>query len=360
MRTSSLLVTLFILIYSHSFAQITITESDIADGGQHFIISTADPLDEYDITTTGASATWDFSYLSFVLQDTIDWLDATDTNPAYFILWFSADVAEQFTDGITTDTFSISDIYNFYDRSSDKLKQTGIAGSISGIPLPALFDEPDIVYDFPLAFGNEDSSVSNYTFDLLGLGSFSEIRHRKNMVDGWGTIETPFGSFDVIRLHSVIETEDILEYSGTEFPVEYTNHEYKWMAKEMGVPVLQINTSVVAGFETPTRIAYQDTAHVIVSLDQQNTFTGALHIFPDPVRDILHTEIILPSASTCYYELADVAGHTIYRSASENMLAGEHIINKNMSDVNITPGMYFMKLYVNGKGVVSKSFFYLP
>lgn len=340
------------------FSQISIVAGDIADAGESFIVSTANPVGEYDLETTGAGISWDFSDLVSVTKDTIDWVDATDTDPAYFLLWFSSNVAENFLNGFSTDSFSLEDVYNFYDRSSTSLEQTGIAGTLSGIPVPAGFSEPDVVYEFPLDYETEFSSEAEFTFDLI-FASFSETRERSSVVDGWGTITTPLGTYDVLRLESTIFTTDILEYDGTEIPFTYTNHEYKWLAKEMGIPVLQINTSDIGGFEAITTVTYQDTA-VISDVTSPYYNAESISVFPNPVTEVLHISVSAPFASDYYFQITDAAGNEKYLSEKTEQQKGNFVLSKNICDENFSAGIYVLKVFADDTLVAVKKLIILP
>lgn len=346
------------LVYCSVFSQISIDVSDIADAGESFIVSTANPVGEYDLETTGEGAVWDFSDLVSVTKDTIDWVEASDTDPAYFLLWFSSDVAENFLNGFSTDSFSLEDVYNFYSRSSSRLEQTGIAGTLSGIPVPAGFSEPDVVYDFPLEYETEFSSEAEFTFDVI-FASFSETRERSSVVDGWGTITTPLGTYDVLRLESTIFTTDILEYDGTEIPFTYTNHEYKWLAKEMGVPVLQINTSDIGGFEAITTVTYQDTA-VITGTTAPYYSEESVSVFPNPVTEVLHISVSAPSASEYYFQITDAAGNQKYLSEKTQQREGSFMLSKNICDENFSAGIYVLKVFADDTLVAVKKLIILP
>ncbi|MBC8046345.1 MAG: T9SS type A sorting domain-containing protein [Fimbriimonadaceae bacterium] len=340
---------IFIISTLKIFSQspVTIEVNDIVDGGDSFIISTANPIGVFDIVTTGADITWDFSDLTPLQQDTIYWVDATDTDPSYFLLWFSSDIAEQFVQAFSTDSFSIEDVYNFYDRSADKFKQTGIAGTYLDIPIISSFDDDDIVLDFPVAYENIDSSTSGFSFDFLGLFSFTETRNRKNITDGWGTITTPYGTFNVVRLKSELQVEDVIESSGVEIPFSYASNEYKWLAKEMGVPVLQITTQVIAGTETVTRVAYQDSARIITGIQNVISEDDFL-VYPNPATDRIN--ISYSGSFITEIRIYDVSGKLIREYPYSNEL--------NISDLEA--GVYFVKLYSENKLIAQKKMIRVP
>jgi len=62
------------------------------------------------------------------------------------------------------------------------------------------------------------------------------------MVDGWGNLITPYGTFQTIRIKSQwVENDSVyLDSLGLGFPIVRNVTEYKWMGKNQGEPLLQI------------------------------------------------------------------------------------------------------------------------
>ncbi|HNG05973.1 MAG TPA: hypothetical protein PKU98_05695, partial [Saprospiraceae bacterium] len=137
---------------------------------------------------------------------------------------------------------------------------------LSGIPVPIIFNSPDVIYELPLNFGNTSSSSSGYELNLPSLAYYGYSQERSNEVDGWGTIATPAGTFEALRVKSTIAGHDTIAVDtlGVGFNIDRPLvHEYKWLAQGIRVPVLQINTTEIFGNEVVTGIWYHDQPHTI-------------------------------------------------------------------------------------------------
>lgn len=323
-------------------AQITITIDDIANQDDVVYVSTANPVGEFELGVSGPDAVWNYDWLEPLAQDSSVWVDPTSTNVAYFFLWFDANVAEETGQVIESDFFSLEDVYNFYDRSEGSLAITGIAGTITGIPLPASFDEPDVIYELPLEYGNTYSSLSNFSFIIPGIGSWSESRDRSCEVDGWGELTTPYGTFNTLRVKCDVYTEDVFEYTGIEFPISYTTTEYRWLAEDQLIPVLQINSQEILGFETITAVTYKDTLIAgPVSINQEAS-TVQMQVQPTVVTNQMIQLLIGSGESgTLRLSVMDAAGKEVIGSQIWNIVAGQQQVS--LAIEHLPAGLYFLQ-----------------
>ncbi|GAB2966329.1 hypothetical protein GCM10027048_40790 [Hymenobacter coalescens] len=158
----------------------------------------------------------------------------------------------------------IADPVEFYNLSTNDFRSVGFGGTVSGFGVPVTYQsqaQQDVIYRFPLSFSSPaDSSNSYFQISLPGTGYLSQRRKRVNRPDAWGTLTTPFGTFQTVRLVTRLEDHDSVVVGagpgqGQTLPVR---REYKWLAKTVHVPVLTITTSQVGGQEIITAVEYRD------------------------------------------------------------------------------------------------------
>jgi hypothetical protein len=83
-------------------------------------------------------------------------------------------------------------------------------------------------------YGNVDSSYSGYSVKIPNTFSSSTNSFRLNEVDGWGLLTTPFGSFNTLRVKTIITAHDslFLDTLGFGFGISVPQQiEYKWIGK---------------------------------------------------------------------------------------------------------------------------------
>jgi hypothetical protein len=222
---------------------------------------------------TGPAHNWTFNNLAAADQDEALYQTVSSTNFVYAIayadIFFNPNRANAAKQGVNiafNDLLPIEDPYTFYYRSASTYREVGFGAELGGIPLPIIFDEQDEVYELPLNYGNTSSSHSAWKVSIPTLAFYGYQQQRTNEVDGWGTITTPAGSFDVLRVKTTLEGRDSINIDTLSlgFAIERpVVHEYKWLAQGLRVPVLQVNTAMVFGVEVITEIFFYDAPRTL-------------------------------------------------------------------------------------------------
>lgn len=241
------LVLFLIPLYLKS--QITINQNDMPNVNDTFRLSTT-TIFNFNSNETGANYFWDFSSLSFNSQ-TVDTFSSVLSTPVAYNVVFNnildpnrATIANKNPNSPSfIQQVQVTESYDFYKESSAAFTKVGFGAKINDVPTPIKYDVPEKYYKFPLTFGTTDSSISKFGIDVPTFGHFGQTINRKHLADGWGTISTPFGTFDAIRIKTTINIRDTVFYQNYNFgtainrPAEY---EYVWLAKNKGLPVLKI------------------------------------------------------------------------------------------------------------------------
>jgi hypothetical protein len=181
---------------------------------------------------------------------------------------------------------SISDVYNFYYKNSTEFRQTGIGATINGLGVPIAFNNKDVIYRFPMNYGDTDTSFSDYSISIPNLGYYGHDQERISEVDGWGTLITPYGTFNTLRIKSEITGNDTLFADtlgfGFSFPSQAIT-EYKWLADQSGIPILQINTTQGFLGTTITSVVYRDSIRFTgIGDDPDGGALDDMSIYPNP------------------------------------------------------------------------------
>jgi hypothetical protein len=245
----------FLLLSMVSFGQITITKSDMPGARDTARYSTSNTQLNFD--TAGAGITWNYSSLVANGQGIDSFEPALLINPAYALYFsFNTDYGVP-NNNLNFGFVSLTNGYDFYKTSTSDLQINGIGAEYSSIPLAANYTTPDKVYQFPLSYGRIDTSAYDVTIDIPGTATIHEIGTRINTVDGWGTVITPFDTFQCIRLKSVTTEEDSITITllGFTIGVPKNTTTYKWLANGVIIPVLE-----VSGNESPFGNTFQATS----------------------------------------------------------------------------------------------------
>ena len=241
--------------------QIVIDQSDMPTSGDTIRVSISSDI-PVDYSLTGRDTTWDFSMLEPMNQRVDTFVNANATPIEYWLFFMPGIVSNLASPRGNSEFFPgfpISDYYTFYKNTNDGYMDAGFAFKIEGLPLPAKYDEPDRYYAFPLDTNANWASSSSVEFEFPGMFFFSSSRVRTSFVDGWGTVVTPFGTFESIRVRSDLIQQDSIYVDSLGYGFGLTRNvtEYKWMAENMGIPVLQINSDGILATAT-----YRDSARL--------------------------------------------------------------------------------------------------
>lgn len=257
-----------LLFTSLTNAQVTITQNDMPAAGDELFRTRAvlNPLLNYN--NTGPNTTWNFNNLVADGQSSRSYQTVGSTNIVYSLVYadifLNSNRANHVTDGVDIPFYEllpIEDPYTFYFRSSSVYRKVGYGAEVAGIPIPITMDQQDVIYQLPLNFGNASTSNSSYDVVVPTLAYYGYRQQRVNVVDGWGTVNTPAGSFNALRVKTTIAGRDTIQVD--EFSLGFAIErplitEYKWLSPGRKVPVLQINTATVFGTELITEIFFFD------------------------------------------------------------------------------------------------------
>ena len=252
-------------------AQISIGQAEMPYANDELVRTRAVTNPGINYAATGPAHTWNFPNLAVNTGDTVNYQTVASTNFIYAIvysdLFFNpnrANHAKPGTDIAFSNLLPVQNPYTFRYRSNSTYKTVGFGVELSGIPLPIIFDEHDVIYELPLDYGDASASHSSYHVDIPNVGYYGYQQDRENIVDGWGGITTPGGTWDVLRVKTTLTMRDSVFGFVINRPVQ---HEYKWLAQGLRVPVLQINTTEVFGFEIVNAIYYYDVPRSIEVID---------------------------------------------------------------------------------------------
>ena len=278
-------------------AQITIGAGDFANANDTMRISVANIPNGLNYQATGADTTWDYSFLTFASQRRDKMLNPINTNTVYAIYYGNVSFNSNRSNIATPGTLSINianfltigSEYNFFYKSYSAYWQQGIGLSIESIPTSIAYSQKDTMYHFPMNYGDVDGCQSSYKISVPTLGYFVSQQQRTNVVDGYGTLITPFGTFPVLRMVTNLVPTDSFYidtlHAGINFPLP-TLREYKWFGIGYKEPLLQVNTQVILGFESITSIAYRDSARVWpLGINEPSTSELAFNVYPNPTSN---------------------------------------------------------------------------
>jgi hypothetical protein len=287
-----------------AIGQTIITSSDFINAGDSVGISTSTDF-SIDYTSTGTNSTWDFSNLTENNQLFEIAYDISSAGPIIGFQFgsfappiYQASFYKPF-DGLPLDQIggllpvNIESINRLTKVENNKVSYVGYSLKANGQQVGFRSDTIETAYVLPLSFGDSYSSrgYTNMDFNPVFDAQFIQYRQRESTVDGEGQLITPYGTYDVVRVHHSISELDSIRVAIGGFnqwiPINRTINEYEWWDNGLKRPVLKIETEGAFGNETPTRITFLNNQ--IAELNQ-NTIEVA--VFPNPTNEYITLQSI--------------------------------------------------------------------
>lgn len=318
------------LCTSSSFAQITLTDAHFPIANEDFILSTTTDL-TIDYASTGANYNWDFSGLVNQNQKTISTLPMSQAGAfSQFIFGtlapapYKADYFASTTDIPLAQLTSVlpvtlEDISLFTNNTSTGITSIGYELKINGQGVAVKSDTIETRYALPLTYLDDYESRGYTSLDMNPIydAKWRQHRHRISQVDGWGTITTPFGTFNALRIHHTIEETDSIYVTISGFsmwlPLTIPQaHEYEWRSTSDKEAIMRIRTNVVLGNETVSGIEYRDQ---YLGLNENQSIE--VSVGPNPTTDVLH---VSAEETILEFMVIDSRGQIVDRNKASNQL----------------------------------------
>lgn len=355
-----LLIAAALLTSGLASAQITLNNSDFADGGDTVrMSSTTDPA--IDFLSTGSNYSWDFSGLVGESQVLRSYNDLSSVSVLMqFLFGGFAPPNYQATNLVASDALpldqmgaflpvSITEVNSVSKNSADSITSIGISMVVEGTEVPFKSDTIETRYKFPANYGDVYSSRGYSNIDLNPIfdAIWIQYRQRNSNIDGWGEITTPFGTFDALRIRHVIQEQDSI-YIGTfgtwiELPIPPSTI-YEWWTTGELEPILRITTSDLGGTETVTDIEYRDSYDPL--LVGMSELIAEVNVYPNPAHDELTLDGL------------EIGSMFVIVGSDGKLVQSGNIesASQNLSLTDMAPGSYI--LYIrNVSGTFAKSSF---
>ncbi|NCP45559.1 MAG: T9SS type A sorting domain-containing protein [Flavobacteriales bacterium] len=345
-RSYFLILSLFITV--NLVAQITISNNDMPSANDIYHMSITTNLQGNDPVLTGINYLWDYSQLQANIQRSDTFVTVTSTPFAYQfyfnnILLYPTHKASYAIKGndINFQVVSMTDLFDFYKNATSQYANVGFGANINGVPSSTRRIPIDVQYVFPLNYNNNNISYSEFLVSIPTIGDYGQSQERIDTVDGWGSVITPLGTFNCLRVKSILNITDTLYTSqfgiGLSFP-RPQQIEYKWVAIGSGVPVLKITTAVGG-----SQIEYQD--NLMVGINDNILPIYHFKAFPNPAKESILIDFQSLKKEQITINLKDINGKIVKQIYNGNIEKGNNHIFLSLSE--FSNGIYFLEMRIN-------------
>jgi hypothetical protein len=327
-----LLFVLILLSANTCFSQISLLSSDLTSIDDQ-ITRYGDTIPTYGPGGAGANQTWDFS--AAVIEETLITDVVSTASTPYDATFSGSDYAMV---GATAS-------YLYFTHDASSMTTTGLAGDLlgTGEVIEILFSDPLILHQFPRGYG--DFFDDTYAFEAEADGAaFSVYRVRLNhsghvydTTDAYGTLITPTGTYDALRVKSTDYTTDIIEVQLAQFfpwtqisNVTDTATSYTWHAQEemLAIAEYTYDTLGVPNFLFSS-VSPVSTVGV-GDVDEEIPFA----LYPQPASDQLFVKGLSQSGNH----------QTQVFSIDGKMVRNEVLSGNSLNVTGLKSGMYILRI----------------
>jgi hypothetical protein len=347
------LLTISLLFSFQLFAQIVINGEDMPVPGDTVRKSNTIILDGIDYQPGGPDQTWIFDELTVTSQQVDTFVNVSDTPPIYQLFFnnqfiypdYKSTVALKLAQFTSIPGLTLTDSYLFMKNSDEDIREVGYGVTLEGVSLPIQFQQIDTIYRFPLQYGNVDSANSYFEIDVPDLGYLMISKFRRNTVDGWGTLITPFGEFQTLRVKTEIVEYDSL-YSdslGIGMPVTRDITEYKWLANGHPEPVLLVSEEgllITASYIDSIRYNFLGVPEI-----SKNKFDFS--VYPNPCSDYLSISYELFEDADVRISVFSIYGNEMKRFAQNHQERGLYNRVLYLKENGFRNGIYLVRITVD-------------
>ncbi len=248
-----------------------------------FSVAAFDSTVLFTFADTGANKVWNYDSIIPLRQGVREFLTSAQT--PYNI---SGKMAQKVADTIAYSGISIYDVYDFYSNSTSafEINQRGARVPFGPLvaPITPTYADPDQVYEFPLNYLDRDSNSFNLVFNnIFSPAYYSTSGYRINEVEAWGSMSTPYGTFNCLKVKTDLVTYDTVSFGTLNFGITRHTRDYKWITPSLTYPAMILSGNVVNGVFIPVNLQYRDSVRNLPGLfaplalftaDTTNIFIG--------------------------------------------------------------------------------------
>jgi hypothetical protein len=342
---------LFLIIWvfvKFSFAQITLTYEDIRDliGNQNLMRSDTTGI-SVNVGSAGGNQTWDFSNQTLPNGFDVTFTFKEPAGSPYVAFFPTATfLFEEESAGEDFHFFGYS--YHFLDPTSFDFLGFAFIDTVSGYGEVNQEEGLEEV-TLPLNYGDRWTEVSHDTSDY-GYGSeLIGYDSTETVIDAWGTIITPAGTFECLRLKDMHYSQDSVYFQGTAlYGFSEQNISYDWIGRDamiFATAESQDGETNPAFTTAQTFTVVKETRVVGIHDNPGSNIVSGFDLeqnYPNPFNAQTAIRYSLWAAGEVELEIYNAAGMKIQTLVKATQNAGQHTVNWDAGD--FPSGIYFYQL----------------
>jgi hypothetical protein len=299
-------------------------------------------------TQTGTNFNWNFNTLVSTTEGIRNFKSALQTPYALYFLNIN-DYGEKISDTVGAGPLTLTNYYNFYKKQTSPVNAfvaDGVGMTYSSLPVPSYYSDKDELYNFPMTYPKYDSTTFKFSTSISSQLpiKYSKVGYRVTKVDGWGTITTPYGTDNCLRLVTTQYATDSIITALLPLGLGFPNYQrsYQWLTLTSKIPYFEITGNLVGNNFTITQARYRGyNKEAVTTGIKDHESQKSISLYPNPVKDQLW---ISGSVDSAYLEIYNLEGKLVQR-----VKAGLFREQQFADVAGLEAGIYLVKISTHQK-----------
>lgn len=192
--------------------------------------------------------------------------------------------------------------YLYFNKNAQSFSTQGFSGDLLGTGVINAVFNPDLtLHQFPRTFGSSFSDTYVIDVTVPGAALLSQINFKRtsavqDTTDAWGQLTTPYGTYDVLRIHTMEVFSDSI-WAQPIFPPVWnlvstssdTTHSYSWVGKGGKLAIAEMSFDTLG---LPKIFKWTELPGIGVGLEE--SALAKISIYPNPCSNHVFVEEFNP------------------------------------------------------------------
>ena len=360
MKHLYILFALFSISILVNSQNITVDDADMPTPNIYTVSNMANI--NFNPDETGADYIWDFSFLEYETQINDTFFSVSDA-PYVYQYSYNNPLDQEHKATVVQNTGAVSnaiqiieitDNYDYFKNSSSLYAKVGSGSTINDVPTVMKYDSVEyITTDFPIVMSDTNSSVSSAGNDIPDIGYYGQTVNRVNIVDGFGELTTPYGTFQTVRIKSILNIRDTLYYDDYSYGIAFDRPEaveYNWYGDNQSIPLLTVKNTTGSNYSAIYKDSLRTTEIVLTNI------CNSFNVYPTITSDKVNIEFTSNNKAKYEIRVFNEAGVELFFIEKEKQI-GINSSQINMKKIANNNGIYFVVFESDNKINLKKVIF---
>lgn len=347
-----------LLIPGITFAQISINNNDILaliGTSQAAEIDTTGSM-TINVGSAGANQSWDLTGVSpqgYNLMINI----ISPVGTPFESLFPSANFVNSYVDTSGSEGFDEIIFYEYTEVTSSHYSSLGGGAEVPGDTSFVLYMSDDVA-PLPLTFNSSWVSTETDTTGDPATFAFIDLDTTTNIVDGWGTMQLPIGTYNCLRVRSDNKYTQVTYIGGVVQSVVITNTiGYSWISKSNFILAEAESQDNDINPNFTTAADFQRLVSIGTGIEDQPEASNPesfrlFQNYPNPFNPATTIRYQLPKSANVVLSIYSPDGRLVKTLVNKYQTAGDYSINWNAQ--NVSSGIYFFRIEAGRFSAVKK------